>query len=185
MGKLIYSLTTSLDGYVEDDKGNFDWTSPSDEVLALIDDVLKNVGTFLFGRRMYETMAVWETISPDGPDEGMNKFANIWNGASKIVYSSTLTEVSTANTTLERAFDALALHKVIAESNKDFNIGGPHLAAEAIRAGIVDEFHQYIAPKILGGTNFWLPKKVEADLELVDVHKFDNGVVHLQYKPVS
>src|ERR1700733_2317005 len=125
MGKLIYSLTTSLDGYVEDDKGNFDWTSPSEEVLAFVDDVLKNVGTFLFGRRMYETMAVWDTIPPDGPDEGMSKFADIWNGASKIVYSSTLTEVSTANTTIERTIKAQKLRKLIAESDKDFNIGGP------------------------------------------------------------
>jgi dihydrofolate reductase len=182
MGKLIYSVTTSLDGYVADEKGNFEWTTPSEEVLAFVDDILKNVGTFLLGRRMYETLAVWDSIPSDGPSEGMNRFAKIWEAANKIVFSTSLTEVSIANTTIEHVFNTEMLHKLITESEKDFNIGGPHLAAEAIMAGIIDEFHQIIVPRIIGGGDSWLPKKVEADLELVDLRKFESGRVHLQYK---
>jgi len=184
MGKLIYLVTTSLDGYVADDKGNFDWTSPSEEVLAFVDNVLKNVGTFLLGRRMYDTLAVWDTIPSDGPSEGMNQFAHIWRAANKIVYSTSLTEVSIANATTEHVFDAEAVRKAIARADTDFSIGGPHLAAEAIRAGIVDEFHQVIVPKIIGDGNFWLPNKAEAELELAELQKFANGRVHLQYKQV-
>lgn len=184
MGKLIYSITTSVDGYAADEKGNFDWAEPSEEILAVIDEALKNVGTFLFGRLMYKTMTVWDTIPADGVSLGFNKFANIWNAANKIVYSKSLNEVSTANTTIEHAFNADTIDKLIAESTKDFNIGGPHLATEAIRAGIVDEFHQYIVPKIIGGGNFWLPKNIEIELELVELQKFENGCVHLQYRKV-
>src|ERR1700678_4102635 len=125
MGKLIYSLTTSLDGYVADEKGNFEWTKPSEEVLAFVDNVLKNVGTFLLGRRMYETLAVWDTIPSDGPSNGMNQFANIWRAANKIVYSTSLTKTSTANTAIEHVFNAETVHKLITNSAKDFNIGGP------------------------------------------------------------
>ena len=181
MGKLIYSITTSLDGYVADEKDNFEWAKPSEEVHAFVDDSLKNVGTFLLGRRMYETLAVWDTIR-DTDSNAMNQFAEIWKAANKIVYSTSLTEVSTANTTIEHVFNAETVHRLITESDKDFGIGGPHLAAEAIRAGIVDEFHQFIVPKIIGGGNYWLPKKVEAELKLVELQKFENGFVHLQYK---
>ena len=177
-------MTTSLDGYVADEKGNFNWTEPSEEVLNFVDDILKNVGTFLLGRLMYETLAVWDTISPDGTQEGMNKFAKIWNAANKIVYSTSLNETSTANTIIEHSFNAKSVQKLITESHKDFNIGGPHLAAEAIRAGIVDEIHQYIVPKIIGGGNYWLPKKIEAELKLIELQKFKNGFVHLQYNLV-
>jgi dihydrofolate reductase len=181
MGKLIYSLTTSLDGYVADDTGNFDWAEPSEEILAFINDMLGNVGTFLLGRRMYETLAVWDTIALDGPSEGMNQFAKIWNAADKIVYSKTLREASTANTTIEPVFNSELVHKLITESDKDFGIGGPHLAAEAIRTGILDEFHQIIVPKIIGRGNYWLPTKVEVNLVLIEMQKFKNGSVHLQY----
>ena len=181
MGKLIYSITTSLDGYVADEKDNFEWAKPSEEVHAFVDDILKNVGTFLLGRRMYETLAVWDTIR-DTDSNAMNQFAEIWRAAKKTVYSTSLTEVSTANTTIEHVFNAETVHRLITESDKDFGIGGPHLAAEAIRAGIVDEFHQFIVPKIIGGGNYWLPKKVEAELKLVELQKFENGFVHLQYK---
>ena len=183
MGKLIYSVTTSLDGYVADKDGNFEWTSPSEEVHAFVDDILKNVGTFLLGRRMYETLAVWDTIR-DTDSNAMNQFAEIWKAANKIVYSTSLTEVSTANTTIEHVFNAETVHRLITESDKDFGIGGPHLAAEAIRAGIVDEFHQFIVPKIIGGGNYWLPKDVKNKLELMDLRKFENGFVHLQYSKV-
>ena len=183
MGKLIYSVTTSLDGYVADEKDNFEWTKPSEEVHAFVDDSLKNVGTFLLGRRMYETLAVWDTIR-DTDSNAMNQFAEIWRAAKKTVYSTSLTEVSTANTTIEHVFNAETVHRLITESDKDFGIGGPHLAAEAIRAGIVDEFHQFIVPKIIGGGNYWLPKDVKNKLELMDLRKFENGFVHLQYSKV-
>jgi len=133
---------------------------------------------------MYETLAVWDTIPVNGPSAGMNRFANIWNAANEIVYSSTLTEVSTVNTTIKSKFDSVAAHKLIAESEKDFDIGGPHPAAEAIRAGILDELHQLIVPKTIGGGNYWLPKHVQAELELEDVRKFKNGTVHLRYKRI-
>ena len=184
MGKLIYSATTSLDGYVADEKGNFEWTKPSEEVLAFVDDILKNVGTFLLGRRMYETLAVWDTIPSDGPSDGGNQFANIWKAANKIVYSTSLTEVSIANSTLEHVFNAETVHKLIAESDKDFDIGGPHLAAEAIKTGLIDEYHQFIVPIIIGDGNPWLPKNMHLSLESVDVRRFENGLVHLQYLPV-
>lgn len=184
MGKLIYLVTTSLDGYVADEKGNFEWTEPTEEVLVFVDDLLKKVETFLLGRRMYETLAVWDTIPLDGPSEGTSQFANIWKAANKIVYSTSLSKVSIANTTIEHVFNAETVRKLIARSDKDFNIGGPHLAAEAIRAGIVDEFHQFIVPKIIGSGNYWLPKKVEAELELVELQKFKNGFIHLHYKQI-
>lgn len=184
MSKLIYLITSSLDGFVADDEGDFSYTNPSEEVLAFVNGILKNVGTFLLGRRMYETLAIWDTIPSDGPSEGMNQFANIWNTANKIVYSSSLIEVSTANTIIEHVFNAETVHKLAAESDKDFSIGGPHLAVEAMRAGIVDEFHQFVVPKIVGGGNHWLPRKFKAQLELVEVQKFENGLVHLQYRQV-
>jgi dihydrofolate reductase len=183
MGKLMYSMTTSLDGYVAEADGNFDWTQPSEEVHVYIDSILGNVGTFLLGRNMYETLAVWDTIH-DTDSEGMNQFANIWNAANKVVYSSQLTAVKTKNTTLERLFDPEAIHKMVAESDKDFGIGGPHLAAEAIKAGIVDEYHQFIVPLLIGSGNYWLPKNVKSKLELVDLRKFDNSTVHIQYSKV-
>ncbi|HYX48847.1 MAG TPA: dihydrofolate reductase family protein, partial [Ktedonobacteraceae bacterium] len=166
MGRLIYSLTTSIEGYVSDKDGNFAWTQPSEEVLACVNGNLQNVGTFLLGRSMYETLAVWDTLPMDGSSKGMNDFAQIWRAAKKIVYSTSLSAVATANTTIERVFHAEALQKAVSESEKDFNIGGPHLATEAIQAGIVDEYHQFIVPLILGGGKYWLPKHVELKLKL-------------------
>jgi dihydrofolate reductase len=146
MGRLMYSLTTSIDGYVSDKDGNFEWTKPSEEVLACVNGILHNVGTFLLGRSMYETLAVWDTIPTDGQSDGMNDFAKIWRAAKKIVYSTSLSDVATTDTTIERVFNSEAIQKVVSESDRDFNIGGPHLAAEAIKAGIVDEHHQFIVP---------------------------------------
>jgi dihydrofolate reductase len=192
MGKLIYLITTSFDGYVADENGNFDWAMPSDEVHAFVNDTVRNVGTSLFGRNMYETMKVWDEIPTegtsgpymDGPSEAMNDYAKIWRGTKKIVYSTSLSEVVTANTTLEQTFDPEAIRKMVAESDKDFDIGGPHLAAEAIKAGIVDEYHQIIAPVMIGSGNHWLPKGVTSKLELTDMQKFENGFVHLHYRKV-
>jgi dihydrofolate reductase len=189
MGKLIYLITTSLDGCVADTDGNFDWAVPSEEVHAFVNDTLRNVGTVLMGRNLYETMKVWDDIPTegtsgpmDGPSEAMNDYAKIWQGANKIVYSTSLPNVSIANATIERSFDPSAIQKLVEASDKDFDIGGPHLAAEAIRANIIDEYHQIIAPVMIGSGNYWLPKDVKNKLELVDLRKFENGFVHLQYR---
>jgi dihydrofolate reductase len=182
MGKLIYFITTSLDGYVADENGNFDWAMPSEEVHAFVDDIIRNVGTFLFGRNMYEIMKAWDTLPTDGDSEAMNDFAKLWRASNKVVYSTSLNDVSMANATLERSFDPSSVQKLVAESDKDFGIGGPHLAAEAIRAGIIDEYHQIIAPVLVGSGNPWLPKGVKTKLELVDTRRFENGFVHLHYR---
>lgn len=188
MGKLIYHFTTSLDGYVADEKGNFDWAVPTEEVHLFVNDQLRNVGTFLMGRKLYETMKVWDEIPTegtggpmDGPSPAMNDYAKIWKAASKVVYSTTLSEVAIANATIERSFDPAAIQKLVTESDEDFDIGGPHLAAQAIKANIIDEYHQIIAPIVIGGGNPWLPKDAKLQLELQDVRKFENGFVHLQY----
>ena len=191
MGKLIYLITTSLDGYVADKNGDFEWAVPSEEVHAFVNDTVRNVGTSLLGRNMYEIMKVWDTIPTegtggpmDGPSEAMNDYAKIWRAAKKIVYSTSLSDVTIANATIERSFDPSTIQKLVAESDKDFDIGGPHLAAEAIRADIVDEYHQIIVPQLIGSGNYWLPKDVESKLKLVDLRKFENGFVHLQYSKV-
>ncbi len=181
MGKMIYSLTTSLDGYVADRHGNFDWAEPSEEVHRYVNGIVRNVGTFLFGSRMYETMAVWDTIH-DTDSAAMNEFARLWNAADKVVYSSQLGAVKTRRTRLARDFDPQAVRKMAAGSDTDLGIGGPHLAAAAIQAGIVDEYHQIIVPIVIGAGNHWLPKDVTCKLELVGVRRFENGFVHLQYR---
>ena len=191
MGKLIYFAMTSLDGFVADQDGNFEWAMPSEEVHAYINNIARNVGTSLLGRNMYEIMKVWDTMPTegtggpmDGPSEAMNDYAKIWLAAKKIVYSTTLSDVAIANAKIERAFNPEAVKKLVAESNKDFDISGPHLAAEAIKAGIVDEYHQILVPVIIGSGNYWLPKDVQVNLELVNVRKFENDFVHLQYRKV-
>ena len=191
MGKLIYLITTSLDGYVADKNGDFDWAMPSEEVHIFVNDIVRNVGTSLMGRNMYEIMKVWDTIPTegtggpmDGPSEAMNDYAKIWRSAKKIVYSTSLSDVAIANATIERSFDSDTIQKLVAESDKDFDIGGPHVAAEAIKAGIVDEYHQIIVPQLIGSGNYWLPKDVKSRLKLVDLRKFENGFVHLQYGKV-
>ena len=184
MGKLIYNITTSLDGYAADKSGNIDWTEPTEEILASINKTLANVGTFLLGRKMYETLAVWDTIATDGPSKGTHDFAKIWRNANKIVYSSQLLEVKTANTTIEKVFDIEVIRKMIMESDKDFDIGGPHLSAAAIQANIVDEYHQYIAPLLLGSGNYWLPKDADNKLKFVELKKFNNDTVYLHYDKV-
>jgi len=188
MGKLIYAITTSLDGFAADKNGNFEWAMPSEEVHAYVNDIVRNVGTSLLGRKMYEIMKVWDEIPTegtsgpmDGPSEAMNDYAKIWRAAKKIVYSTSLYDVAIANAKIERSFDPSSVQKLVVESDKDFDIGGPHLAAEAIKAGIVDEYHQFIVPQLLGRGNFWLPKDVKSKLKLVDLRKFENGYAYLQY----
>jgi len=181
-------MTTSLDGFAADKNGNFNWAMPSEESHFFVNDTLRNVGTILMGRKLYETMKVWDDIPTegvggpmDGPSEAMNDYAQIWRDAKKVVYSSTLKEVAIVNATIEREFDPEALKKLVAESDKDYDIGGPHLAAEAIKAGIVDEYHQLIAPVMVGDGLHWLPKDVKNELKLVGVRKFDNGFAYLKY----
>jgi dihydrofolate reductase len=192
MGKLIYLITTSLDGYAADDNGNFDWAVPNEEVHTFVNDALRNVGTILMGRKLYETMKVWDDIPTegvsgpymDGPSPAMNDYAKIWRVASKIVYSTTMTDVAIANATIERSFDPSTIQKLVAGSDKDFDIGGPHLAGQAIKANIVDEYHQIIVPVMIGSGNYWLPKDVKNKFELQDARKFENGFVHLKYSKI-
>src|SRR3954463_11064848 len=192
MGKLIYLYTTSLDGYMADKDGKFDWAMPTEEVHSFVNDTLRDVGTILMGRNLYETMKVWDEIPTegvsgpymDGPSQSMNDFSKIWKAANKIVYSTTLSDVAIANATIERSFDPGAIQKLVSASDKDFDIGGAHLAAAAIKANIIDEYHQIIVPLILGGGNHWLPGGNNNKLELLDMRKFKNGFVHLQYAKI-
>lgn len=189
MGKLIYLITTSIDGFVADKDGNFDWAVPNEEVHAFVNDIVRNVGTSLLGRNMYEVMKVWDDIPTegtggpmDGPSPAMNDYAKIWRGTNKIVYSTSLSSVEIENAKIERSFDPNAIQQLVKESDKDFDIGGPNLAGQAIKANIIDEYHQIIAPVMISGGNFWLPKDVNLKLKLTDVRKFQNGFAYLQYE---
>ena len=183
MAKLIYSALTSLDGYVADEDGNFDWAKPSEEVHVFVNDLERPVGTHLYGRRMYEVMAYWETVETfaDLPPFARD-YAKIWQAADKIVYSRTLAEVSSARTRIERDFDIDAVRQLKATADRDISVGGPDLAAQAIEAGLVDELHLFLAPVVVGGGNQSLPDKVRLELELLDERRFANGVVHLHYR---
>ncbi|MDX6547364.1 MAG: hypothetical protein QOG33_914 [Gaiellales bacterium] len=183
MAKLIYSVITSLDGYVADEKGNFDWAVPDEEVHAFVNDLERPVGTYLYGRRMYEVMTAWETLSDQSPL--MLDFAQIWRAADKVVYSTTLEAVSTARTRIERAFDPQAVRQMKAAAERDITVGGPNLAAQAIRAGLVDECHLFVSPIVVGGGTKSLPDGVRVQLELLDERRFGNGVVHLRYRTGS
>jgi dihydrofolate reductase len=172
MSKLIYIANVSLDGYIEDEHGNFDWTAPSDEVFAFITDLVRSVGTYLYGRRLYETMAVWENDPA-------------WQAANKVVYSTTLNEVSTTQTQLERNFDPDSVRDMKASATSDLTVGGPKLAAHAFNAGLVDECHLFICPVFVGAGKPSLPRDTRADLELLDERRFSNGVVYLRYRVAS
>jgi dihydrofolate reductase len=182
MAKLIYSALASLDGYTADADGNFDWAAPDEEVHAFVNDLERPVGTYLYGRRMYETMAVWETMSLAGEPDVMRDYAEIWRAADKVVYSRTLAEVSTGRTQLEREFDADAVRRMKAEAERDISIGGPELAAQAIEAGLVDELQLFLAPVIVGGSKHSLPTTAKVRLELCDLRRFGNGTVYLRYE---
>ena len=182
MGKLTYSAIASLDGYVADEDGNFDWAEPDAEVHAFVNDLERPVGTYLYGRRMYEVMVYWETALSLGDQSPVARdFAEIWQAADKIVYSKTLETVSSARTRIERDFDPEAVRQLKAAAGRDITVGGPDLAAQAIKAGLVDECHLFIAPIVLGGGNQSLPNNVHLMLELLDERRFGNGVVHLHY----
>ncbi len=185
MAKLIYSAITSLDGYVADRDGNFDWAKPDDEVHAFVNDQERPIGTYLYGRRMYDVMRYWETAPTRGDQApAALDFAGIWQAADKVVYSTTLAAASSDRTRIERAFDPESVREMKAAASADLSVGGPHLAAAAIRTGLVDELHQFLTPIVVGGGNRWLPDDVRVALELRDVHHFRSGVVHLHYGTV-
>jgi len=182
MARLIYSAISSLDGYVADRDGDFDWAAPDEEVHAFVNDLERGVGTHLFGRRMYEVMVAWETMSLADQPDVMRDFAELWRAADKVVYSTTLESVSSARTRLERDFDPDAVRRMKATSERDISVGGPGLAAHAIRAGLVDELHLFLTPIVVGGGTRSLPDDVRVRLELLDERRFGNGVVHLHYR---
>jgi dihydrofolate reductase len=183
MAKLIYVSNVSLDGYIEDEDGNFDWTEPDDEVFAFITDLVRSVGNYLYGRRLYETMAVWETDSTlAAQSELMGDFANVWQAADKVVYSTTLDAVPTAKTQLARHFDPDSVRDMKASATSDLTVGGAKLAARAFKAGLVDECHLFIHPVLIGGGKPSLPGDTRAELELLDERRFSNGAVYLRYR---
>lgn len=183
MGELIYSAITSLDGFVADEHGNFDWAVPDDEAHAFINDRQRAVGTYLYGRRMYEVMRAWEDAPTLTADSGVSgDFAEIWQMADKIVYSTSLTAPSTDRTRIERRFDPDQVRDLKASASRALAIAGPTLAAEAFRAGLVDGCHMYVAPAIVGGGTSAFPAEVRLDLELVDQRRLGGGMVYLEYR---
>lgn len=182
MTKLIYVTNVSLDGYIEDEHGSFEWTAPGDEFFTFITDLVRPVGTYLYGRRLYETMAPWETDPALAAPSGlMADFAGVWQAADKVVYSTTLAAVSTARTRLEHTFDPASVRAMKASATSDLTVGGAHLAAHALEAGLVDECHLFIHPVLLGGGKPALPGDMRAELELLDDRRLGN-VVYLRYR---
>jgi dihydrofolate reductase len=182
VAKLIYSAIASLDGYVEDAQGRFDWARPDEEVLAFVNDLERPVGTYLYGRRMYETMVFWETADARRDQStATREFAQIWQAAEKVVYSRTLDAVASAKTRVEREFDHAAIRRLKESSAADISIGGAELAGEAIAAGVLDECHLLLCPIAVGGGKPALPRDVRVALELLDERRFAGGVVSLHY----
>jgi dihydrofolate reductase len=179
MAKLIYSALASLDGYVEDETGNFDWAAPDEELHAFVNDLERPLGTYLYGRRMYETMVYWETDDDDAPVA--KDYGEIWRAADKVVFSRTLTTVSSERTRIEPAFDAASITQLKANAQSDISIGGAELAGHAIAAGLVDECHLFLGPVLVGGGKRALPAGVHVDLELLDERRFRSGFVYLRY----
>jgi len=179
VAKLIYSAITSLDGYTADEDGNFDWAAPDEEVHSFVNDLERQVGTYLYGRRMYGVMVAWETMDDLPPL--LQDYAEIWKAADKIVYSRTLETVSSARTRLEQDFDPEAVRELKAQAERDLTVGGSDLGAQAIKAGLVDELHLFLTPIVVGGGTQSLPNDVRVELERLDERRFGNGVVHLHY----
>jgi len=182
LARLTYSALASLDGYTADADGNFDWAAPSAEVHAFVNDLEREAGTYLYGRRMYETMAVWETMDISGEPEPMRAYAEIWRAADKVVYSRTLATPATPRTRIERDFDPEAVGRMKETVDRDITIGGPTLAAHALEAGIVDEIQLFLVPVVVGGGTRALPDGVRIDLELMDERRFASGAVYLRYQ---
>lgn len=183
MARLICSGITSLDGYIADQDGNFDWSAPDEEVHTFVNDLERPIGTYLYGRRMYEVMLYWETAQELADQPAfIRDFTSIWQAADKIVYSTTLGTVSSARTRIERQFDPAAVRALKAAADRDISVAGPDLAAQAFRAGLVDECHLLVTPLVVGGGKQFFPDDVRVKLELLDERAFGNGVVHLHYR---
>jgi dihydrofolate reductase len=183
MAKLIYTAITSLDGYTADQDGQFEWAAPSEDVHAFVNQLERPIGTYLYGRRLYEVMVAWEnahTFSDQRPV--MQDYARIWQTADKVVYSRTLRAVRSARTRLEPSFDPNAVRQLKTAAPRDISVGGAELAAQAFRAGLVDECHLFLNPIVIGGGTQALPDGVRLQLNLVDECRFGNGVVHLHYQ---
>jgi dihydrofolate reductase len=178
---LIYSVIASLDGYTADADGNFGWGEPDEEVFAFLNDQERGIGTYLYGRRMYETMLPWETVSLEGQSPAFRDFTEIWRAADKIVYSSTLQSASSARTRIEPRFDAGAVRAL--KQRGDVSVGGARLAAWAIRAGLVDEYRLFVVPVLVGGGNAVFPDGIRVRLDLVDQRRFASGFAYLSYRP--
>jgi dihydrofolate reductase len=183
MAKLIYSMIASLDGYIADEDGNFDWAAPDEEVHRFVNDLERPVGTYLYGRRMYQVMRAWETM-PTGPEQSpaVRDFATIWRAADKIVYSRTLETASSARTRIEREFDPEAVRQMKASARRDISVGGPELAAQALKARLVDECHVFLTSVVVGGGTRSLPDNLRLQHELLDERRFARGMVHLHYR---
>ena len=182
MARLVYTATASLDGYVADANGSFDWAAPDTEVHAFVNDLQRPVGTYLCGRRLYETMLYWEThptADADGSVE--DDFAGIWQAAEKIVYSTTLEQATSRRTTIERVFSPDGVEALVAAAERDVSIGGPHLAAHALRAGIIDELRVFRAPVVVGGGTAALPSGIRLDLSLLEGRRFSGGMTYARY----
>jgi dihydrofolate reductase len=180
MAKLIYSAITSLDGYVADADGKFDWAVPDEEVHRFVNDLERPIGTYLYGRRLYEVMRYWETAET-ATDPCAQDYAAIWQAADKVVYSRTLEAVSSARTRIEREFDAEAVRQLKAAAGRDLSVGGPELAGQAFKSGLVDECHLFLTPAVVGGGKRSLPEHFRLKFELLDERRFGNGTVHLHY----
>lgn len=181
MAKLIYSTIMSLDGYVADEDGNFDWSVPDEDVHAVVNDLMRTVGTQLYGRRLYEVMVAWETLDFSDEPAVIEDFAAIWRASDKIVFSTTLQTVSSERTRIERAFEPAAVKQLKVSADRDLLVGGPHLAGQALAAGLVDELHCFVSPVVVGGGTRALPDGVTLNLTLLGERTFVNGVVQLSY----
>jgi dihydrofolate reductase len=183
MAKLIYSAISSLDGYVADAEGNFDWSVPDPEVHRFVNDLERSIGTYLYGRRMYQVMRYWETApTGNGEPSAEQDYAKIWQAADKIIYSNSLENISTVRTRIEREFDPKAVQQLKAAEGRDISVSGPTLAAQALKLRLVDECHLFFSPVVVGGGTRALPDEVRLELELLDEHRLGNGVVHLHYR---
>ena len=183
MADLIYAAQTSLDGYIADENGDFDWAAPDSDVHAFINDLERPIGTYLYGQRLYETMVYWETSGAEpGRSPAERDYAKLWRAADKVVYSTTLPEAGSDRTRIERTFDPAAVRAMKDAADRDLSIGGPALAAHALQAGLVDEVRVFVYPVIIGSGNPFLPDRLRADLRLLDERRFDSGVVYLRYR---
>jgi dihydrofolate reductase len=182
MADLIYSALASLDGYVADEEGGFAWAEPDEDVHTFVNDLTRPVGTYLLGRRMYEVLVAWETLETADQPPPIRDFAELWRAADKIVYSTTLEAPSSAKTRIERSFEPEAIRAMKLTEKRDLTVGGPHIAAQALRAGLVDEWHLFLAPVVVGGGTRALPDGLFLNLELLDERRFESGFVFLRYR---